>query len=309
MDTLDYPLPLRRPRPHRDDRRADHIRDLIEQVLFTSPGERVMRPDFGGGLLALVFEPNSATLAATTQFLVQERAAAALGAPDRGRGGRASRTIDATLQVTVRLRRAATTAASQQADASPCRRAAARMRYFCCDAAPARGAASCSGTRQRHRVPRGARPPRAGPGAAPAHAVRAPAAARLRARRADNVRIDGGERVAIGAGRVGRAGRRPAAGHRPRAGRRHRRPARARWWSAPQRVGDFSRYTLHLRRRPRAATSRRPASTRCCRSIEFSFKVECPSDFDCAARTPCPPEPVEPPEIDYLAKDYPASAG
>ena len=40
----------------------DHIRDLIEQVLFTSPGERVMRPDFGAGLLALVFEPNSVEL-------------------------------------------------------------------------------------------------------------------------------------------------------------------------------------------------------------------------------------------------------
>ena len=51
--------------------RNDHIRDLIEQVLFTAPGERVMRPDFGGGLLALVFEPNSVTLAATTQVLVQ----------------------------------------------------------------------------------------------------------------------------------------------------------------------------------------------------------------------------------------------
>ena len=51
--------------------RNDHIRDLIQQVLFTSPGERVMRPDFGAGLLQLVFEPNSTTLAATTQFLVQ----------------------------------------------------------------------------------------------------------------------------------------------------------------------------------------------------------------------------------------------
>ncbi len=51
--------------------RDDHIRDLIEQVLFTSPGERVMRPDFGSGLLALVFEPNSTALAATTQMLVQ----------------------------------------------------------------------------------------------------------------------------------------------------------------------------------------------------------------------------------------------
>jgi phage baseplate assembly protein W len=51
--------------------RNDHIRDLIEQVLFTSPGERVMRPDFGSGLLELVFEPNSTALAATTQMLVQ----------------------------------------------------------------------------------------------------------------------------------------------------------------------------------------------------------------------------------------------
>ena len=50
---------------------ADHIRDLIEQVLFTHPGERVMRPDFGSGLLQLVFAPNSDVLAATTQVLVQ----------------------------------------------------------------------------------------------------------------------------------------------------------------------------------------------------------------------------------------------
>jgi phage baseplate assembly protein W len=49
----------------------DYIRGLIEQVLFTSPGERVMRPDFGSGLMQLVFAPNSAELAATTQFLVQ----------------------------------------------------------------------------------------------------------------------------------------------------------------------------------------------------------------------------------------------
>ncbi len=48
-----------------------HIRDMIEQVLFTSPGERVNRPDFGSGLLQLVFQPNSSELAATLQFLVQ----------------------------------------------------------------------------------------------------------------------------------------------------------------------------------------------------------------------------------------------
>jgi phage baseplate assembly protein W len=49
----------------------EHIRDLIEQVLFTSPGERVNRPTFGSGLLQLVFTPNSDELATATQFLIQ----------------------------------------------------------------------------------------------------------------------------------------------------------------------------------------------------------------------------------------------
>ncbi|MCU1264364.1 MAG: hypothetical protein JWM21_682 [Acidobacteria bacterium] len=50
---------------------SSHVRDLIEQVLFTAPGERVNRPDFGCGLHRLVFAPNSDELAAATQFLVQ----------------------------------------------------------------------------------------------------------------------------------------------------------------------------------------------------------------------------------------------
>ena len=49
----------------------DHIRDMIEQLLFTNPGERVNRPDFGSGLLQLVFAPNSPELAATLQFTMQ----------------------------------------------------------------------------------------------------------------------------------------------------------------------------------------------------------------------------------------------
>lgn len=49
----------------------DHIRQMIEQVLFTAPGERVNRPTFGCGLLQLVFAGNSETLTATTQFVVQ----------------------------------------------------------------------------------------------------------------------------------------------------------------------------------------------------------------------------------------------
>jgi uncharacterized protein len=49
----------------------DHIRDLIEQVLFTAPGERVNRPTFGSGLRKLVFEPNGEGLGAATQLAVQ----------------------------------------------------------------------------------------------------------------------------------------------------------------------------------------------------------------------------------------------
>jgi hypothetical protein len=49
----------------------DHVRDMIEELLFTTPGERVNRPDFGCGLLDLVFAPNSPELAATLQVTAQ----------------------------------------------------------------------------------------------------------------------------------------------------------------------------------------------------------------------------------------------
>jgi hypothetical protein len=79
----------------------EHVRDLIEQVLLTAPGERVMRPDFGAGLLRLVFEPNSSTLAATTQFLVQsalqQHLAHLIAAHEVTVDA-----VDSTLQVTVR---------------------------------------------------------------------------------------------------------------------------------------------------------------------------------------------------------------
>jgi phage baseplate assembly protein W len=48
-----------------------YLRQLVEQVLFTSPGERVNLPDFGSGLLQLTFAPNSLEMAAATQFTVQ----------------------------------------------------------------------------------------------------------------------------------------------------------------------------------------------------------------------------------------------
>jgi phage baseplate assembly protein W len=50
---------------------AEHIRQMIEQLLFTNPGERVNRPDFGSGLQHVVFAPNSPELAAAIQFNVQ----------------------------------------------------------------------------------------------------------------------------------------------------------------------------------------------------------------------------------------------
>jgi phage baseplate assembly protein W len=47
-----------------------YLRGLVEQVLFTRPGERVNRPDFGSGVDALVFAPSGDELASATQALV-----------------------------------------------------------------------------------------------------------------------------------------------------------------------------------------------------------------------------------------------
>jgi phage baseplate assembly protein W len=68
---IGYPLRVDRNRRTATADEERHVRDMIEQLLFTSPGERVMRPTFGSGILQLVFAPNSTELAATTQFLVE----------------------------------------------------------------------------------------------------------------------------------------------------------------------------------------------------------------------------------------------
>ena len=70
-ENMDYPFhfdPRGRTAETGDD---EHVRDMIDQLLFTSPGERVNRPDFGSGLLQLVFAPNSPELAAALQFTLQ----------------------------------------------------------------------------------------------------------------------------------------------------------------------------------------------------------------------------------------------
>jgi uncharacterized protein len=58
---------------------ARAVRDLLEAVLLTAPGERVMRPDFGSGVAQLVFAPNSGELAGATQMLVHGALAQQLG--------------------------------------------------------------------------------------------------------------------------------------------------------------------------------------------------------------------------------------
>ena len=82
---------------------ADHVRDMIELLLLSSPGERVNRPDFGGGLRRLVFSANSPEVASATEYLVQ-------GALQRFLGDRLQvesvqvRSDEARLEITVQYR-------------------------------------------------------------------------------------------------------------------------------------------------------------------------------------------------------------
>lgn len=68
---IDFPYHFDSRRRTAETGEDEHIRDMIEQLLFTSPGERVNRPDFGSGLLQLIFAPNSPELAAALQFTTQ----------------------------------------------------------------------------------------------------------------------------------------------------------------------------------------------------------------------------------------------
>ena len=104
-----------------------------------------------------------------------------------------------------------------------------------------------------------------------------------------NVRIEGGERIPD----ICRDERRPSM----------RQDAELLHVELDQ-PGDFS----HLHAAPgaeRRTTCAPPAIIDpLLAAVEFSFKVDCPSDFDCQPRCDCPPAPLDEPEIDYLAKDY-----
>jgi phage baseplate assembly protein W len=100
---FDYPYHFDsrgRTAPTSDD---EHVRDLIEQVLFTTPGERVNRPTFGTPVMQLVFAPASEEVATATQFLVQGALQQWLGDMIQVEGVEVA-TDDAALYVTVQYR-------------------------------------------------------------------------------------------------------------------------------------------------------------------------------------------------------------
>lgn len=59
------------PNGAKNSSRSDHVREQIEQVLFTNPRERVFRPEFGAGVRRLVFEPNASALWRITEKHLQ----------------------------------------------------------------------------------------------------------------------------------------------------------------------------------------------------------------------------------------------
>jgi hypothetical protein len=72
-------------------------------------------------------------------------------------------------------------------------------------------------------------------------------------------------------------------------------------------AGDFSIYTLRLLKNASSSDPDEPPPDDfdpLLSDVQFSFKVECPNDFDCKPTRECPPEQRTEPDINYLAKDY-----
>jgi hypothetical protein len=117
-----------------------------------------------------------------------------------------------------------------------------------------------------------------------------------------NVRIEGGERIPTVAVEWVAPASAPPPGEDPALVAGLENPADVLLVRTASR-GDFSQYTLSLVASPDSEEPPVGFDPRLA-SVEFSFKVECPSDFDCAPACDCPPELAEPPSIDYLAKDF-----
>ncbi len=71
MMRLDFPYAFDARGRTREADLPRYVRGLIEQLIFTAPGERVMRPDFGSGVYRMLFAGNGPELAGAAQFLIQ----------------------------------------------------------------------------------------------------------------------------------------------------------------------------------------------------------------------------------------------
>ena len=129
------PVPDRAAGPDGHRVRPDaHVRDLIEQVLFTMPGERVMRPTFGIGLAQLVFQPNSDELATAVAVPGPGQPAAVARRADRASRRWTVTSSESTLEVRVQYVDAADPGRGRAVRAGLSSREVRRgVRYFCCD--------------------------------------------------------------------------------------------------------------------------------------------------------------------------------
>ena len=266
----------------------DHVRDLIEQVLFTTPGERVNRPTFGSGLLQLVFAPNSDALAAATEMTVQARAAAVARRAHRRSRRSTSISEDATLVVdgpATCCARPSERRVAAFARAAP--REATGLRYFCCDDRRRAGCAGRAATAQRDRLPRGRSTP-----------------TRRSAARQRDLRVHFVDArpaplaTATAIAPIARAGvrrpRHPCSTVDPSTSRRRR----ARSYASP---------AAATTRPTHCASSDSPAAAGfdlLLAAVAFSLQGRVPERLRLRAGVDCPPEPADEPEIDYLAKDY-----
>ena len=263
---------------------AGHIRELVEQVLFTAPGERVNRPDFGCGLLGLVFEPAGDVLAAATAMAVQGALQQWLGELIQV-DAVSVEAEDAVVRVSVDyvIRKSGDQVTTEffekpmSGHAFKCANANRRKlvsQQFALNGIDFLEVASTDQRNLRlsfiHALPG---QPNGVPPAAPSLAE-------------NNLRIEGGFRrreIGIVPGSLTILGRVIT--------------------FRVTEAGDFSTYTLRVvgsgaGDAPPAGFD--PQLSR----LGFSFKATCPSDFDCEPSEICPPDIFAEPALDYLSKDY-----
>ena len=274
-------LPLRRPGAHAPRQaQDDHIRDLIEQVLFTSPGERVNRPDLRQRAAAAGLRAERRALGRRDPVRRAGRAAAVAGRPDPGRCRHRLRPgRDAPHRGPVH--RAPHPGAAQR----PVHQAGSGlMRYVCCDE---RRREAVSATNLLNGIDFLEVVDRAADPAERQRRLRIqflkPPAGALLTVTAANIRITGGARVTgitveeiVG-------------------------------WTGEvlevrvDRRGDYATYTLAF---VTTGGLPLPGLDPSLAAVDFSFKIECPTDFDCQVDCACQTESEDAPEIDYLARDY-----